>query len=92
MRNMKNSLPPGDWMLRNDVLDYLSITVCKPALSDIIETLCTPHIVGGDAYYSCKQLRSYIYSQLYKEMECKVSTLMVGPMTIYRTHTWAGIK
>ena len=89
---MKNSLPPGDWMLRNDVLDYLSITVCKPALSDIIETLCTPHIVGGDAYYSCKQLRSYIYSQLYKEMECKVSTLMVGPMTIYRTHTWAGIK
>jgi hypothetical protein len=79
-------------MLRNDVLDYLSIAVCKPALSDIIETLCTPHIVGGDAYYSCKQLRSYIYSQLYKEMECEVSTLMVGPMTIYRTHTWAGIK
>ena len=92
MRNMKNSLPLGDWMLRNDVLDYLSIAVCKPALSDIIETLCTPHIVGGDAYYSCKQLRSYIYSQLYKEMECEVSTLMVGPMTIYRTHTWAGIK
>ena len=76
---MKNSLPTGNWMLRNDVLDYLSITVCKPTLSDIIETLCTPHIVGGDTYYSCKQLRSYIYSQLYKEMECKVSTLMVTP-------------
>ena len=78
MINMKNSLPAGDWMLRNDVLRYLTTSVCKPTISSIIETLCTPHNVGRNTYYSCEQLRSYIYPPLYREMECKVSTLMVG--------------
>lgn len=73
----KTSLQPGNYMKVNSVMNYFYHVNLKSTLADIVKKACTIHEGEFDIYYNTKDLKSVITPDLFREMECQVTTHMI---------------
>jgi hypothetical protein len=72
-----NQLKPGNYMRVNAVMNYFNHSNIKSTLAGIIEKVCPKHRGEFDIYYDTKDLKSVITPDLFREMECEVTTHMI---------------
>lgn len=74
----KKPLPKGDWMNQTELLEALTHKFNSTDLAYKIWNSCSPEIAStGTPYYNTKALKSMIDPNLFRQIECEVSTLMI---------------
>lgn len=75
---VREKLPVGSWMRRSEVLDYCYYRVCRPTLAHILESIISIETSNlGIEYLPTSEVRNIMTADLFREMECSVSTIVV---------------
>ncbi len=67
----------GNYMVDLEVIDYVETRLGRFTLSSIIHKICKLHKAGDTSYYSTEDLKNVMMPELFREMECHVTTHMV---------------
>ena len=71
-----NQLKPGNYMKVSAVLNFIE-NHFKFTLQDVVQKVCPIHTGEFDVYYSTTDLKNVIISNIFREMECEVTTHMI---------------
>lgn len=75
---VREKLPVGSWMRRSEVLDYCYHRVCRPTLAHLLEELVSVQTSNlGTEYLPTSEIKNIMTADLFREMECYVSTVLV---------------
>jgi len=81
MKKTSANLSPGNYMEVKSVIDYLNHEICRPTLAHILMTIdyhtYNTFELYGMELYSTKDLQNIMMPDLFREMECSVTTHMV---------------
>lgn len=72
-----NQLPSGNYMNAYHVIETLNHRFCRPTLASIAEKVCTKHQGEYGTYFSTTDLKNIMMPDLFKELECEVTTHMI---------------
>jgi hypothetical protein len=76
IKNMK--LENGDYMLKDEVLDYCNFVICKPSLAMIINKCRSYSDEYGRSWFKANDIKSMMMPDLFREMECNVSIILMA--------------
>ena len=66
-------------MQKSQVLDYLQNKTWKFTLRSIVEKVAPVHVLDNTEFYSTTDLKNLIVPELYRKMECSVTTFIYNP-------------
>ena len=75
---MNNKLPNGNYMKVKAVMNYFRHENAKSTLASIIEKTCPVCVGEYSDYYNTEDIKTVINPDLFREMECHVTTHMIG--------------
>ena len=76
MKNVK-TLPEGQYMKVESVQSYFQTKVLKSTLASVIQLVCPSYEGEYGLYYNVQDLRSVIVPDLFRELECEVTTHVI---------------
>lgn len=77
IHNMTNQLQSGNYMNAKHVIETLNHRFCRPTLASIAEKVCKKHQGEHGIYFNTTDLKNIMMPDLFKELECEVTTHMI---------------
>lgn len=72
------TLPKGNFMKCDIVIDTLTYKFCKSTLAQIVHKYCPVHQGQFDTYYNVKDLQSLMMPFLFEALEVEVTSYMIS--------------